>query len=747
MQFRPLEVTDFSGGVTDNFIDGTTDQAEVFDNLLINSNKKPITRPGTWPYVEEQIPIGLFRVSYITDVVGTLLTFAQRRVYYENSGSWGEILGPDAVSPLLPSGDANTILSVTGWQDHVFVASDGFTSIQKIYKDNLGVWQLRNAGLPEYPTGTNITLGAGGQSFLYAFCFKYTYNVGDVTFIDRGPITYYPSTVQGSAINGGNPAVITLIPNSIPTVENWDTANIEKEIYRTANGETDFYLVTTLPFATTSYNDTTDDATLITNLPMYANGGRYSNDTPPKAKYIHVVGNIGYYGHVIDGSDTQKFKIMQSIPGDIDSVPLEFFSETDEEIYGVSSIFDRPIVLCERKIYRIDNVIDSFGVGDMDLRTIDDRAGCVSSNSIVQTQKGLFWAGQNGFYWSDGLQVRHISRHLNKTYPSFVENSTRQSRIVGTYDKAGDRVIWTIGKNGDECDTLYVLDLNWKHVGHPEMVFTTASGGSDNPSNFSPSSVHVYRDKLYSGDSRGYLLEHSENYLNDAKIDTSVSPSNWEESTIIYRLSTCFLDFGSKFFRKFVPRILISASNETDLSLEILSSNDNNRVQGTLQPIEYKSNVTWGSSLPAWGTSSVKWNFQGLIEEWRRFPAKGLRCNYKQVTFTNAISDIIDSSVLGTVTVNQTAKTAVLGGSFTWFSGIIDYYIAFENDNYEELFLITASTSNTVTFLDPSSKTPIDGVYNFKVKGKPKNERFNLLGYVLHWVNLSKSHQPYTAGE
>ena len=41
---QPLEVIDFSLGITDYFIDGAPNAAEELDNLVLTTNKKPRTR-------------------------------------------------------------------------------------------------------------------------------------------------------------------------------------------------------------------------------------------------------------------------------------------------------------------------------------------------------------------------------------------------------------------------------------------------------------------------------------------------------------------------------------------------------------------------------------------------------------------------------------------------------------------------------------------------------------------------------
>lgn len=740
IETRPLEVKDFSQGITDYYIDGAVEAGQKMDNLILNPNKELYSRWGSEVYNEAQLPLGVFRVNELSFYDNDLFAFQQKRGYFVDSGTWTEVLGP-ASGTFFPAGAADSIISSTPWRGHIYYANDSFSSVQKLYRDNLGDYQVRNSGLPEVPAGVSITNPSGsGANYLYTFVLRYDYKVDTVSFIDRGPTYLYPTTVSGGTIAVANGAAITL-PAALPTVENWDTANIDIEIYRTTDAGDVFYYVDKVSLGVTAYTDETADADLQLNEQLYTTGGVYSNETPPKCQFVNVVNNIGYYGVVFDGTEVQKTLLRQSIPGDPDSVPSSFFEDTEEDIKGLGSIFDRPLVFCERYVYRIDNQIDSVGGGSMLLRRIDDKAGCVSNRSIVQTTQGLFWAGNEGFYFTDGFKVLKISGHLDETYKTLILNDVRKKHIEGTYDPSSDRVYWSVclEDGSNEPDTWFILDL--KYGIRPTSTFTTASNGDY----FRPTALAFKEGSVYRGDTRGYVLEHNSKLATDPKIDTSIAPSQWEELTIVYDYLSSFMDFGAKFYRKFVPRILISAGNATNLSLGIFSSNDNNRVRGELKPIRYRDNITWGESLPLWGDNDAKWNSQGLIEEWRRFPAKGLRCNYKQVQLTNAIVQIITSDLIGTSTVSQSAKTATLGGSYIWLPGIVDYFISFENDDYNRNFQITARTDTTITFADPNGEAPVDGVYEWILRGKPKGEVLELNGYVLHWSYLSKSHTPFSA--
>lgn len=754
---EPLEVTNFTGGITDYVLDGPINKAESLDNFFYTEHGKITTRWGSRIFVPKQLPGGEQRVSLMRHIRDTklasdrLLVIANGRIFYPNDtlDDWEQLLGPTGGVPF-DVFTTSSIYSMAEYQDQWLIASDSFPTIQKVYYDENSDLQLRNAGLPSIDSVTVTPPSAGGETYVYAALLTYTYKVGDTTYLDRGPIYFVPSVVSSSVITSGNGATVNL-PTTLPIPGNWDTANLKIEIYRTISGDTDFFLSGEVPFGTASYLDEVEDATLVTQGAIYGNNGAVQNGTPPKAKLVNVVNNTGYYAHVKEGSEVNKYVIYQSVPGDPDSVPPNFFETSEQEIASMSSIYDRPIVLCKQGyIYRIDQFIDATGAGTIDLRRIDDRAGCVSHNSVVQTHKGLFWAGDNGFYWTDGFKVMKISDAINETYQRLVSNNERASRICGTYDPNNERLFWSVSDSAssvdNEVDRCFVVDLRFGVKA--DSVFTTMSGGVS----FRPSALLYHKDpqttdtRIYRGDSRGYVFYHEDGIFTDPQINTiEMDASLWYTQAITYDYKSCFLDFGSKFMRKFVPRILVSADNRTNLSMRIISNNDRSKIIGELKPISYRQNIVWGDVLPAWGTTGTRWNKQGVIEEWRRFPAKSLRCQYKQVQFTNGEEDIIGSFLLGTATVNPVLKTAALGSGKEFPQDIENYKIRFDFDNFTQEFDIVSAGVNSLTFADPENIIASAAVYEFIISGVPKNEILVLNGYVLHWAYLSKSHQQFNA--
>jgi hypothetical protein len=135
-----------------------------------------------------------------------------------------------------------------------------------------------------------------------------------------------------------------------------------------------------------------------------------------------------------------------------------------------------------------------------------------------------------------------------------------------------------------------------------------------------------------------------------------------------------------------------------------------------------------------------------MIEEQRRFPAKGLRCSYKAVRFTNLYAFVITSDQLDTVDVDATAKTATLTSGDDWPTELEGYYISFESD-FEDEFKVLSVAGPVLTFEDiPNDAVDLTDA-KWVVKGYPKNEALNLISYTLYYDYIGQTQDKYTAGE
>ena len=742
IQTQAARVGDFSGGIVDNYINSAVNRAQIFNNLLVLNDRTALTRPGSVvdDTVNPQIPVGVQQIRTLInfDNDDALFVHSAKRLYFRNPSAYSTLTGPTG-NHLLDVGDVNSILAQTQWKGHCFITSNDFPKIQKVYRDNAGVLRLRNAGLPGLASAPVVTIGlAGAKNYIYAFHYAYLYNRAQEEFADFGPVTLVE--VNGSADPGATPNSISVIPVlANGATNNWDTAAIKVYIFRSVDAGTTYYKIGEVTNGTTVFSDTFADSAISDNEVIYTEGGVVDNDEPPKAKYIHVVQNKMYYAHLREGAETLPFDILQSKDADQDAVPATFRDTVEDRITGLSSVREIPIVLCERKIYRIDGSFDDLGRGFMLHVRLHDSAGCISNNSCVQANQGLFWCGNDGFYYCDGQAVKKVSQHLNNTYRLWlaaIQETGNVERITGKFDAIANVITWSaqLDSASLENDSIVLLDLNYGIS--DEMPFRTWDGGE----NFKPSAIEYFNGDLHRADTRGYVFRHNEEFATDPRVDTAAAAAAWKKAAIIYTYRGPASNFGTDLVRKWVPRMSLQAKNRSNISIQINVINDDGKFSRSLSEIRYRNNLIWGDPEFFWGNPECVWNAEGLIEEWRRVPSRGLRCSLLQVEITNALTTITNSDTLGKATVNSALKTVMLDNAVDndWPADSVDYFISFEVDNYETQYLVSAFLPDTLTFLDPSNLV-VSGSQKWLLKGFRKEDILNLLSYTVHFAPLSKS--------
>src|SRR3989304_4066400 len=109
---EPITISDYSGGLDDNFLSAPNNCFYKADNLFLNDNWKLVTRPGTKVHAT-RIPGG-HRVSGIyinSKPFGNPIVFGKDLVHSESStGTWTEIVGP-ASNVACPNKTANDLES------------------------------------------------------------------------------------------------------------------------------------------------------------------------------------------------------------------------------------------------------------------------------------------------------------------------------------------------------------------------------------------------------------------------------------------------------------------------------------------------------------------------------------------------------------------------------------------------------------------------------------------------------------
>lgn len=738
---QPFETNDFSFGINDDPFETDSRYSIELDNFIIEPDKSIKSRYGS--VVEDttnpQIPSGIKRIGELINYDNSTKLFVQseKKFYYRNPSAYSTLTGPTA-NDVFSIGATTNNVSYAEWNKQIFVTNDGFPRPMKFYKDSGGVYRVNTSGFNALASNPTVTPVAGANSYIYAFHYYYEYTVGSQSFIDVGP------TIEVTCAASAAPNVSTIAITAIPVLangatDNWDTTVVKIQIYRTINAGTVFHYVGQVTNGTTTYNDTMSDTTLLTQVLMYTEDGTIDFDPAPLHKYIHIVNGIAYYAYIKEGSVEYPFKVRQSIPFAPSACPLDFEVDVEDSLEGIGSVNSLPIAFCKRYVYRLDGNFDQFGRGGINPVRISDTAGCVSHKSIVSAEGMIFWAGNDGFYASDGYKVQKISDKINSRYKVMLSEMSDHKRITGKFDGENRKITWSVQSDSAKSDNnqLLILDLRWGV--RSDSTFTTWSGTT-----FRCPAIEIFNKLLYRGDNSGYVYYHDSDIYSDPRVDTAVSASAWETETIIWLYESCNFNFRGNFFRKMPTRILLTARNIANTSIQITSVDDDGKRERDLKPIRWRRNFLWGDVNFVWGNLDCVWKSLGVIEQWRRFPSRGLRVSYAQIKITNAYSVTSSSDVIGTATFDGAANTATLVAS--WPTDVVDYYISTSSDNYVRQFKILSKTTNVLTLVDPSSALP-NGVYPWLIKGYRKAEPLNLQGYTIHVAEVDQNQSTYETGD
>lgn len=750
---QSMRVDDLSGGMTDRYIEGKPNQFQMAENCVLRlhgGKGKLISRPGSAIYNEEyfQVPAGEVRIVDLEELEDQLFQFTGLNVYYIDSG-WNTLLGPGA-TVALDEGSITNYISKAKWNKHLLVCNDAYSSPIKIFKDSGDDWRLRALGLPAVATTMTITPNsAAAREYIYAFVRRDEYTVGTTTFQEVSAVSF-KSVSSSSEPGAGTPTVITNIPALTGDLYNVTTSTIE--VYRTIDGGTQFWKTGQVTNGTTTFNDTKSDNALILEEELYTSGGVQDFTQCPKSKYIAIAGDKAFYFNIKEGSETLKNRVRQSIPGALYASPETFYVDLDDEILGGGVVDQTPIAFCDNgKIYRIEGSFDETGSGFLEAREISRTVTLASNRSIVSTREGLFFAANSGFYFTDGNSVVRISDEFSDSYADLVASDIQKSRIYGTYNEKDSRVEWACQRDSssDDNDSVFVCHLKWAN-----RPFTTWSGGEDNAENFAPTCLKYLNGDLLRGDTRGYVLKHTDSLIDDVRIDVDNDPEDWYTLANFPDFRWVSFDFGTTEFRKWVPELICMFDNQSNLSILPQSNRDNTGVFNDLKPITHYSNFTWGDQLFTWeGEQELltwRWNYNAVIDSFRRFPAGDLRCNYKQIRLSPAFVEIDSSDILGTASFNATTNVLTLDDlDMSFIDDPIGYVVVFAADDLATEYRILDRPSATTLLLDDPSGLILSDLseVEWSIKGYRKNQLLSLLSFDIRFTYIGRTQQAYKLDE
>lgn len=475
---------------------------------------------------------------------------------------------------------------------------------------------------------------------------------------------------------------------------------------------------------------------------IYTSGGELNNDPPPLCRFFHQTENgISYYGHYFDEIDGYiRSGWLQSKPGMPWSVPRTFSGELNEELTAISSYKGVPIMFSEDKTYRVDGTIDNFGVGAVAQRPLSSEHGALSHDACVQTPYGIFYLSKQGICFTEGTQVRLVTKHFQKTYQRLVRDLSTGRFCKGVYDSIKNRIIFSVNSGHN------ILELSLL-PGISERMHVSLWGGYRGEDNetltkvFSAECLAFLQNKLLRGDYRGWVLWHDDHFTRDVRIVDTVDGVQTaltnKYTHIDYDLCTVFLDYGDPGSRKWTTRTLFGLScfkgdTTAQLSIEPYTIRDMKATTTTkaMKPI-IKDSVFWGKEDILWGDSTLWDDETSILTSLRRTPVPGIRATYRKIGLRNYLTPIAKSDDYAKATqggIGSTRTLEIVGTTFP--TELVDYYIDLVYFGLSGRYKIIAqpsSTQLTIENISGGSFFANNSDINWVIRGYRKGDVMSLL--------------------
>jgi hypothetical protein len=408
---------------------------------------------------------------------------------------------------------------------------------------------------------------------------------------------------------------------------------------------------------------TTVDEDLVFNEEAYFNGNVLSYDSVPQGpNFFTICNQVGYYGEVVGNIQ----RVFQSAPGVVHSSPVTLFSDFDDQLTGLSAFLDKPMVFTAIKTWRIEGVRTADGQGRAVLRTVSDEYGCISNQSIVVTNNGIFYWSQAGIIYSNGLEAFRVTEHLIERYAGWVNDlratpaEIGMKQLRGTFDEQNRLIYWSCWDK-DQKPFQVVLSLQ-AQLG-PMMPVRIYEGVRRFNWVGSPVTPSIPEDFfqthacLYSEDTRQFYRSQ-ENHLLVNNFDQTYDETHIADmkTPIVCLFKSIGFSYGVPWAKKITSKIILNLRdmNHKGVSLTPLGWNDLTPEPHYLanclnfQHIEWQANYETPDegSGPApnnldlehfFRQDDVQWKAEHVVSYKRRFPRGKIRNLYKQVGFKSLL--------------------------------------------------------------------------------------------------------------
>jgi len=643
-QYSKVSIDDFTGGITDNYINAQPNQFQIGDNFLIDDNGLRLRNGYHTIYDSESLQriMGLFQMN------DDIFVIRGASLYSFNVGALS-IIQPPSLSSFFPVENDLSYPSATEWRNQLHITNKGvgltYNRPMRVWKNDLDVFETVELGLPPVDGSLivfNPSSGAGAFKYIYTIIYEYTYKVGDSTFKNVSAV--YQEAVTTSVAIGTAGSTVNITGMPILNEARLDNNVIVKGIYRTEHNGLVSRKIADVVNANSFYLDSTPDATTWGDgILLYTNGGLVEHFQAPKCKYMMIVNDISYYMDVVEeldsGDEIRPYRFVQGIPNAPSAIDPTYFEDLDDDIVGGSHVAGLPILFTKSFIYRIEGRLNADGTGSIRKRVISDTIGCLSHNSIVRTGQGVFFAGLHGFYVTDGYKYKLLTINLDDSYAKLTTTAIQSDRITATYDEKNEQIIWACSESSAENDLGWVLDLAtmaFTKINGIEMFFSTI----------------LYKDGvILRGDEQGFIYEHNEDDATDFRREFGVASVLWETERIPYKYKTVVIDGGDPHIRKWGHEATVSIKSNVPAALKLISNNDDGEKIADMKEIRLSGSWIWRDPNFLWRDEDFVWRLAETQVKQRRFPRGSARFRRKQLQMEPVKTNLYKSDVYDEATI------------------------------------------------------------------------------------------------
>lgn len=311
----------------------------------------------------------------------------------------------------------------------------------------------------------------------------------------------------------------------------------------------------------------------------------------PKARHVGRIGQFIFLGDTDDGTNQYSYRVQWSAIGDPDDWPTPGTSDaqdkqSDEEflpseygaVMGIAGGDEYGLVFQERAITRFDYV---GGAAIFQVRTFEQEVGLLGYRAFKSVGGVTYFAGQGGFYVTDGVTTRKLSGDKVDIQLGYLLDYSKQYEWSCAFDPERDIIIWRItgarGSNNTSQYFIYSITQDQFSTSSADFMMSsgTASGAGDTAIDFimdgpdatgssvenralfvgarSPAGVTIASarsafttDALNNGSSENYKLttafqqvpSGANVYINGVRLVTAGVPSSYDPTVTVRTIDT-----------------------------------------------------------------------------------------------------------------------------------------------------------------------------------------------------------------